>query len=171
MFCDSGLIPSASTFAAMGHLDGYSGNPASGDRLDRPSSRTDVDVLFQAASSVPAAKYAVRIRQLYWTWGCAALPYDFSYLQRSFSPDLGTRRWKSLQRWTYAAFILTAVHSVAYQLVEKRHLAWVFLFTVLMIAVATVQILGFLWAHKAYERQSRRLAIPSNQDPPSRNCD
>jgi methionine sulfoxide reductase heme-binding subunit len=62
---------------------------------------------------------------------------------------LGTRRWKSMQRWTYAALILTAVHSVAYQLVEKRHLPWVFLFTVLMIAVATVQILGFLWAQKA----------------------
>jgi methionine sulfoxide reductase heme-binding subunit len=53
-----------------------------------------------------------------------------------------------MQRGTYAALILTAVHSVAYQLVEQRHLPWVFLFTVLMIALATVQILGFLWAQK-----------------------
>jgi methionine sulfoxide reductase heme-binding subunit len=84
---------------------------------------------------------------------------------------LGTRLWKSLQRWTYAALILTAIHSVAYQLVEKRHLAWVFLFTVLMIAVATVQIFGFLWVQKADERESGRLAITANQNPPSRNCD
>ena len=65
---------------------------------------------------------------------------------------LGTRRWKSLQRWTYAALILTAIHSVAYQLIEKRHLAWVFLFTALMIAVGTVQLLGFLRAQEANER-------------------
>jgi sulfoxide reductase heme-binding subunit YedZ len=57
---------------------------------------------------------------------------------------LGTRRWKSLQRWTYAAFVLTAAHGIAYQLVEKRHLPWVVIFTALMIAVATIQIFGFL---------------------------
>jgi methionine sulfoxide reductase heme-binding subunit len=61
---------------------------------------------------------------------------------------LGTRRWKSLQRWTYAAFVLTAAHGIAYQLVEKRHLPWVLIFTSLMIAVATIQILGFLRAQK-----------------------
>src|SRR5260370_26820504 len=32
---------------------------------------------------------------------------------------LGLRRWKSLQRWTYAALALTAAHGIAYQLVEK----------------------------------------------------
>lgn len=34
---------------------------------------------------------------------------------------LKTKRWKSLQRWTYAAFVLTAAHGIAYQLIEKRH--------------------------------------------------
>jgi len=57
---------------------------------------------------------------------------------------LGTRRWKSLQRWTYAAFVLTAAHGIAYQLVEKRHLPWVFIFTAHMIAVGIIQIFGFL---------------------------
>jgi methionine sulfoxide reductase heme-binding subunit len=33
---------------------------------------------------------------------------------------LGTRIWKSLQRWTYLAVALTLMHAVAYQFVEKR---------------------------------------------------
>jgi sulfoxide reductase heme-binding subunit YedZ len=33
---------------------------------------------------------------------------------------LGTRKWKSLQRWTYVAVILTFLHAVAYQSIEKR---------------------------------------------------
>ena len=56
---------------------------------------------------------------------------------------LGTRRWKSLQRWTYAAFVLTAAHGIAYQLVEKRHVPWVLVFALVMAAVTAGQILGF----------------------------
>jgi len=33
---------------------------------------------------------------------------------------LGVERWKSLQRWAYAAIVLTAAHSIAYQQIEKR---------------------------------------------------
>jgi DMSO/TMAO reductase YedYZ heme-binding membrane subunit len=29
-------------------------------------------------------------------------------------------RWKSLQRWSYAAVVLTAAHAFAYQEIEKR---------------------------------------------------
>jgi sulfoxide reductase heme-binding subunit YedZ len=61
---------------------------------------------------------------------------------------LKTNRWKSLQRWTYAAFVLTVVHAIAYQLVEKRRLPWVFIFTALVIASATVQVFGFLCERK-----------------------
>jgi sulfoxide reductase heme-binding subunit YedZ len=57
---------------------------------------------------------------------------------------LKTNRWKSLQRWTYVAFVLTAAHGIAYQMVEKRHLPWVLIFTALLIAVAAIQIIGFL---------------------------
>ncbi|MGH9685828.1 MAG: ferric reductase-like transmembrane domain-containing protein [Candidatus Acidiferrales bacterium] len=32
----------------------------------------------------------------------------------------GAKRWKSLQRWTYAAAALTAAHAVAYEHVEDR---------------------------------------------------
>jgi sulfoxide reductase heme-binding subunit YedZ len=33
---------------------------------------------------------------------------------------LGVERWKSLQRWAYAAMVLTAAHSIAYQRIETR---------------------------------------------------
>jgi methionine sulfoxide reductase heme-binding subunit len=57
---------------------------------------------------------------------------------------LKTRRWKSLQRWTYAAFLLTAAHGIAYQMVEKRHVPWVLVFVGVIIATAVAQILGFV---------------------------
>jgi len=37
---------------------------------------------------------------------------------------LGTRKWKSVQRWTYAAVVLTILHAVAYQHIEKRHVGY-----------------------------------------------
>src|SRR2546430_1800720 len=58
--------------------------------------------------------------------------------------SFGTRRWKTLQRWTYASLLLTAAHGIAYQSVEKRQLPWVLIFAALLIAVATIQIIGFL---------------------------
>jgi sulfoxide reductase heme-binding subunit YedZ len=57
---------------------------------------------------------------------------------------LKTNRWKSLQRWTYVTFVLTAAHGVAYQLIEKRHVPWVLVFASVMAAVAAGQILGFV---------------------------
>jgi len=57
---------------------------------------------------------------------------------------LKTPRWKSLQRWSYVAFVLTAAHGIAYQLIEKRHVPWVLLFAFVMAAVAAGQVLGFV---------------------------
>jgi sulfoxide reductase heme-binding subunit YedZ len=56
---------------------------------------------------------------------------------------LKTNRWKSLQRWTYVAFVLTAAHGIAYQAIEKRHVLWVFVFALVLAAVAAGQLLGF----------------------------
>jgi sulfoxide reductase heme-binding subunit YedZ len=58
--------------------------------------------------------------------------------------SLGTRRWKWLQRWTYVAFVLTIVHGIIYQLIEKRHLPWVLFFSALTAAVLAAQTLGYL---------------------------
>ncbi len=38
--------------------------------------------------------------------------------------SMGARRWKSWQRWAYAAAALTVVHAVIFQSVETRHLPW-----------------------------------------------
>jgi sulfoxide reductase heme-binding subunit YedZ len=58
---------------------------------------------------------------------------------------LGSTRWKSLQRWVYAAIALTAVHAVLYQRIEKRTLPFV---AALYIALAIVLALQFAAAWK-----------------------
>lgn len=57
--------------------------------------------------------------------------------------SLGIGRWKSIQRWAYAAFVLTAAHGIAFQLVEKRHLPWVLVFASLLGMVIVIQALGW----------------------------
>jgi len=60
---------------------------------------------------------------------------------------LGTRTWKSLQRWTYVAMALTAVHAVAYQFVEKRQAAYDALLWATIAATAVLQAAGW-WRTK-----------------------
>jgi sulfoxide reductase heme-binding subunit YedZ len=67
---------------------------------------------------------------------------------------LKMRRWKSLQRWTYAAFALTAAHGIAYQLIEKRYVLWVLVFALVMSAIAAGQIFGFVQVQR---RTNHRL--------------
>lgn len=69
---------------------------------------------------------------------------------------LGTRRWKSLQRWIYAAFALTVIHGVAYQLVEKRRLPWVIVFAGLSVTVIAIQAAGFVRTRRAQREGSQR---------------
>ena len=57
---------------------------------------------------------------------------------------LGTARWKNLQRWTYAAFMLTLVHSVLFQFVEKRRMPWILFFATAVLATLAAQSLGYL---------------------------
>lgn len=68
---------------------------------------------------------------------------------------LGTRRWKSLQRWSYAAFALTVVHGVAFQLVEKRRFPWVVVFAGLSATVIVFQIAGYLRMRRVAARRGR----------------
>jgi sulfoxide reductase heme-binding subunit YedZ len=70
---------------------------------------------------------------------------------------LKANRWKSLQRWTYVAFVLTAAHGIAYQLIEKRHVPWVLFFALVTAAAASAQILGFVQVQRRM-RRSERLA-------------
>jgi sulfoxide reductase heme-binding subunit YedZ len=55
---------------------------------------------------------------------------------------LGTRRWKSWQRWTYWAAALTVAHALAYQ-IETRHFGrWIAGMVVLTIVVVGMQLDG-----------------------------
>ena len=58
--------------------------------------------------------------------------------------SLGTKSWKSLQRWSYGAAGLTILHGILFQLVEKRHLMWVVAFSTMVVAVLGIQGMGFL---------------------------
>lgn len=57
---------------------------------------------------------------------------------------LGTRRWKAVQRWTYAAVILTILHAIAYQHVEERRAAYEVLLGVIIAAIAAFQLAGWV---------------------------
>lgn len=64
---------------------------------------------------------------------------------------LGTRRWKSLQRWTYGAVILTILHAIAYQHVEERREAYELLLAGTTIAISAFQLAG--WRRAITRRQ------------------
>ena len=54
----------------------------------------------------------------------------------------GARKWKQLQRWNYAVFALVAVHSFAFQGVEKQKAQWVAAVVVCVGMALLVQIAG-----------------------------
>ena len=56
---------------------------------------------------------------------------------------LGTARWKRLQRWNYLLFGLVLAHGAAYQVVEKRGLAFVGLFALVSLATLVTQLAAF----------------------------
>ena len=55
---------------------------------------------------------------------------------------LGTKRWKSWQRWTYGAAALTVAHGVAYQIVADQEPRWMVLLGLTTIAVLVFQLDG-----------------------------
>ena len=55
---------------------------------------------------------------------------------------LGSRKWKQLQRWNYGVFALVAVHSFAFQGVEKQKIAWVIAVAMCVVAALVMQIAG-----------------------------
>ena len=65
----------------------------------------------------------------------------------------GSHKWKSLQRWTYAAVALTLLHALAYQNVEKRQLAWELLLWCAAGLIATFQFAG--WRKMKHSAQAR----------------
>jgi sulfoxide reductase heme-binding subunit YedZ len=74
---------------------------------------------------------------------------------------LGTRTWKSLQRWTYMAVALTLIHAVAYQLVEKREGAYDALMCATISTTAALQVVG--WWKTKRKRNRSALVSPVQQ--------
>jgi methionine sulfoxide reductase heme-binding subunit len=66
------------------------------------------------------------------------LSNDFSLVR------LGTARWKSLQRSSYAVFVLLVIHGALYQLVvESRSWGWVLFFGAMVVVAGVAQATGF----------------------------
>jgi methionine sulfoxide reductase heme-binding subunit len=57
---------------------------------------------------------------------------------------LKTSRWKGFQRWSYFLFCLTIAHGILYQVIEKRILAFVITFIIILLIPLIFQLLGFL---------------------------
>lgn len=57
---------------------------------------------------------------------------------------LGGRRWKALQRLTYAVFALMAAHAWIYQSLERRTASVAVAFTALCLAVCAMQACGYV---------------------------
>ena len=55
---------------------------------------------------------------------------------------LGRRRWKGLQRWNYGAFALTALHGIAYQVLERREFLFVAIGSAVLLGVVSLQLAG-----------------------------
>ncbi len=55
---------------------------------------------------------------------------------------LGAARWKRVQRWTYAAAVLVAVHGLAYQAIERRAWGAIAVLVVLVGGVGALQLDG-----------------------------
>jgi len=56
----------------------------------------------------------------------------------------GTRKWKQLQRWNYALFALVAIHSVAFQVVEKQTEPWVMMVAFCIALALIIQVAGIM---------------------------
>lgn len=73
------------------------------------------------------------------------------YLRR-----LGTARWKRAQRWNYALFALVIAHGIAFQVIEKRKIAFVVTLAAMTAATIGVQYAGW--------RQVRRRGADAPAD-------
>ena len=68
---------------------------------------------------------------------------------------LGTPQWKGLQRWNYICFGLAAVHTVLYQVSEKRWSAFVFASGTGIVLTVLLQLAGLRYRRSAVVTSSR----------------
>jgi sulfoxide reductase heme-binding subunit YedZ len=61
---------------------------------------------------------------------------------------LRSKRWKSIQRWNYLLFVLVLAHGIMYQIIEKRIVAIIILFSIIMLLPIIGQSMGFTMISK-----------------------
>lgn len=66
--------------------------------------------------------------------------------------QLGTRRWKRIQRYNYATFALVVVHAAAFQVIETRGALLVALCSAMILATLVFQAAGYR-SRRQTERQ------------------
>ena len=55
---------------------------------------------------------------------------------------LGSRRWRSIQRWAYAIGALTVIHAALYQAIEKQRLVLILIVVISSLTALLLQIMG-----------------------------
>jgi len=73
---------------------------------------------------------------------------------------LGVNRWKSLQRWAYAALLLTVVHSLAYQHIETRSVSFRVVLYVLFGILLSLQIMAAIKYRKTELKTCTSSPLP-----------
>ncbi len=71
---------------------------------------------------------------------------------------VGLRWWKRLQRSSYVAFALTALHGFAFQALESRPSVWI----LVVVAASVTALGGQLWGMTALRRSMRTSGTPRN---------
>lgn len=61
---------------------------------------------------------------------------------------LKARRWKNIQRWNYVLFGMVLLHGIMYQIIEKRALVIISLFSLIMLLPVIGQSIGFSISRK-----------------------
>lgn len=61
---------------------------------------------------------------------------------------LRPRRWKNIQRWNYLLFGLVLMHGIMYQIIEKRTMVIIVMFSMIMLMPVIGQSIGFSIARK-----------------------
>lgn len=72
---------------------------------------------------------------------------------------LGVPRWKSVQRWTYAAAALTVVHGALFQIVERRSTGFVLIFYAGVAIVVSAQLAGLRHRRRQPDAPAKTKAI------------
>jgi methionine sulfoxide reductase heme-binding subunit len=71
------------------------------------------------------------------------------YLRR-----LGSRKWKTIQRWNYACFALTGAHTLGYQIMEKQKAPFLVTSALCLFLTLILQAFGFVMHRRDLRPQS-----------------